>query len=255
MGKRKYLLNESFFRHWSSEMAYVVGFVAADGYIYKKLGRLEITLAKKDLEHLMKIRDLLESNVPLIHIKKWDTFSLRIHSCKLIADLEKLGLFQNKSFTLLYPEVPQKFESSFCLGYFDGDGYLGISKGKSLIAEVRGTLKFLESLKARNKFAFGSIAFNDNMPRWRLSGKNAFNFCNWIYSDVKLCLNRKREIYENAKIVAVPKKSKTSKYKGVWFQNNKWRAGFRFGGKTVHLGSFNSEEEALLAYTKEIDKR
>jgi len=33
MNKRRYLLNEKFFDKWSSEMAYILGFWFADGYM------------------------------------------------------------------------------------------------------------------------------------------------------------------------------------------------------------------------------
>lgn len=39
-----------------------------------------------------------------------------------------------------------------------------------------------------------------------------------------------------------------SKYKGVTFENNKWRARIRKNGKKLHLGSFDIEEDAARAY-------
>jgi hypothetical protein len=46
------------------------------------------------------------------------------------------------------------------------------------------------------------------------------------------------------------KRNSTSKYKGVSFDsiNNKWRSGIMINGKTIHLGRFNLEEEAAIAY-------
>lgn len=39
-----------------------------------------------------------------------------------------------------------------------------------------------------------------------------------------------------------------SKYKGVYVENNKFRAKITVNGKIVHLGYFNSEKEAAQAY-------
>ena len=39
----------------------------------------------------------------------------------------------------------------------------------------------------------------------------------------------------------------TSKYKGVW-KESKWRAGIKHNYKTIHLGYFETEEEAARAY-------
>lgn len=46
------------------------------------------------------------------------------------------------------------------------------------------------------------------------------------------------------------KKDRIGKYKGVfWFKrDSKWRAQIAFNGKAYHLGLFESEEEAAIAY-------
>ena len=49
-----------------------------------------------------------------------------------------------------------------------------------------------------------------------------------------------------------PHTDSTSKYLGVnWYKStNKWRSCIRYNGQNIHLGYFNSEEEAALAYNK-----
>jgi hypothetical protein len=48
----------------------------------------------------------------------------------------------------------------------------------------------------------------------------------------------------------VPKKGGTSKYKSVYFNKaaKKWRASIMINGKSIHLGTFNTELEAAQAY-------
>ena len=48
---------------------------------------------------------------------------------------------------------------------------------------------------------------------------------------------------------------KTSKYTGViWFaRTNKWRASIRIKGKRIHLGYFDSEHDAHLAYKNKLN--
>lgn len=45
-------------------------------------------------------------------------------------------------------------------------------------------------------------------------------------------------------------KNNTSGYKGVGFWDKKWKAYIGYKGSTVHLGSFNSAQEAAKAYNQ-----
>ena len=74
-------------------------------------------------------------------------------SNKLVSDIEKLGVIENKTLVLTFPELPTELVHHFIRGYFDGDGsvflcndprpeydniYLGIN--------ICGTKEFLEGL-------------------------------------------------------------------------------------------------------------
>lgn len=57
---------------------------------------------------------------------------------------------------------------------------------------------------------------------------------------------------ERQRILPKSRNQGTSKYKGVSFypKNNCWRAGIRVDGKSIHIGFFDSEEAAALAYNE-----
>lgn len=56
----------------------------------------------------------------------------------------------------------------------------------------------------------------------------------------------------NIDIILRPKKNKTSKYKGVSFDNKsgKWRSVIYYKNKQINIGRFNTEEVAHKAYTQ-----
>lgn len=60
----------------------------------------------------------------------------------MYTDLLKLGLYPNKSLTVKFPDIPQKFINHFVRGYFDGDGCIYFEKamsysGRKIIKRIR----------------------------------------------------------------------------------------------------------------------
>lgn len=152
---RKHSLNEDYFKRWTPEMAYILGFIAADGCINtkqnitksggkKNRNVLQISLQEDDYEHLVKIKDALEysGEVSIYYLsgkykgsgRKYA--SLHIHSKTLIDDIKETGIRERKSFDKEIPvSLPSEFEIDYFRGYFDGNGSVGVqyptnSKGK-----------------------------------------------------------------------------------------------------------------------------
>ncbi len=152
---RKHKLNELFFSTWSPEMAYVLGFWYADGYMrHEKSYR--ISFSSNDLEILEKIRTVVGSDCPIYKIKTDDAYSIVFHSKLLYETLESLGGMRRKSKFIRFPEIPKEYIRDFIRGYFDGDGSVHFvqyirTKDKRLTIELRtnftsGSRKFLEDL-------------------------------------------------------------------------------------------------------------
>ena len=109
----------------SAEKAYWLGWIISDGAITnqpeKSKFQLEITLKQEDEDilHLLE-KDLGVENKVYTSATLYKRFSL---GCKkIILDLEKLGITQNKSFTVKIPKINKKFNSALIRGIFDGDG-------------------------------------------------------------------------------------------------------------------------------------
>lgn len=157
---RKYSLNENFFSMWSPQMAYVLGFWYADGYM-KHIKSYRIIFSSIDLTHLEAIKSLLGSTSPIVRYRRHGilekTHHLCVHSKRLYLNLQVLGGTRNKSKTLTFPLVPNSFLPDFIRGYFDGDGSVHFikykhSKNGKIYIHIRsnftsGSKQFLESIR------------------------------------------------------------------------------------------------------------
>lgn len=121
--------NRNLFKKWSPEMAYVLGFIFADGTVFKnRRGAHFLEITSTDLEVIKGIRKIFDSNHKIgirpagLYGRKKVAYRLQIGSKDLLSDLLKLGVFQNKSRTVQFPVIPNKYEGDFVRGYFDGDG-------------------------------------------------------------------------------------------------------------------------------------
>ncbi len=65
---------------------------------------------------------------------------------KMREDLNRLGLHQRKSLTMIFPDVPEKYMRHFIRGCWDGDGSVFISGGKMNASYTCGSLRFIERL-------------------------------------------------------------------------------------------------------------
>lgn len=116
------------------EMAYVLGFFAADGNmcVHGNGGQyIEFTSCDRDI--LEKIRKLLVSNHKISSRKgrgdnQSKSFRIQIGSKEIFSDLLKLGMVPAKSLILKFPYIPNEYIGDFVRGYFDGDGNVSVGK-------------------------------------------------------------------------------------------------------------------------------
>jgi hypothetical protein len=162
-------LNQAFFENWSPEMAYVLGFFAADGaMIRNNRGAHFIEFHNTDRVILERIRQALGSNHRISARTRpapWKTaYRLQVGSKEWFSKLEGLGFTQNKSLTLRMPSVPKEYFGDFVRGYFDGDGCIHLGKYRS-----GGTKK---RWVCTTRFTCGNRAFLEELHRllWRRGG-------------------------------------------------------------------------------------
>lgn len=210
--------NEDFFKKWSLEMAYVLGFFAADGNMLKnKRGAHFIEFQSTDKEIIEKIRKALRSNLIIGEYqplgKNWEKrYRLQIGSKRIFNDLLKLGFTPRKSKTLQFPSVPSKYLAHFIRGYFDGDGcvHLGkyLRKDRNRINWVfssrftSGSKCFLQGLwRHLSKIVSGGTLYKKNRGfDLAFSRQDSIALFRLMYDNVssKLFLERKHDLFLEA---------------------------------------------------------
>ncbi|MBI2037020.1 MAG: hypothetical protein HYT14_01510 [Candidatus Liptonbacteria bacterium] len=208
--------NEDFFKEWSSTMAYVLGFFAADGNLTRgKRNNHFIEFTSCDRHLLSEIRNALSSNHKISQraAKRGcrRAFRLQLGSKEMFSDLIRLGFTPRKSLVLQYPSVPEGLFPDFVRGYFDGDGHVttGFYKRKNRRTRnhilfsgfTSGTRSFLECLHKdlRKKTAMrGGALYYQKGWRLNFSNTDSIQLYKFLYTgiDTGLYLARKKRVFE-----------------------------------------------------------
>ena len=160
----KYFVNQNYFEKIDNEWkAYWLGFLYADGCVTigkvnnKNLFVTKISLCKKDIKHLEKFKNSIQSDAPIknrivkLNNKNYDDCEINICNQNICESLNKNGCFPNKSLILKFPEdfvVSEDLVKHFIRGYFDGDGCIHINlEKKNIIFSMLGTYEFLSQVE------------------------------------------------------------------------------------------------------------
>jgi hypothetical protein len=207
----KYKVNDNFFSIWSNNMAYILGFIMADGCLPYRAGKpsssLDFGLAKLDKKILENINIMMESNFPIYTYDNMKSghsrSSLYIRNKKIVSDLNGLGIMARKTFLLKWIDCcPSEFHSHLCRGYFDGDGSIFIHTNKKPSGKIIkkpailicGTMSVLEGILDSCKI-YGKIYKHKPIFILRFYNKKAIEFCEWIYKD-SIEINRLSRKYD-----------------------------------------------------------
>ena len=131
--KRRYSVNESYFDVIDSEeKAYWLGFLFADGNVYKSTVALK--LATKDVDHIRKFTSALQSQHPIKRATDRDAYVVKIGSEKLSSSLISRGVMPKKSLIVTFPTfLDEQGKRHFIRGVFDGDGWITYYKPKDMV--------------------------------------------------------------------------------------------------------------------------
>mgnify|MGYP000134450787 CR=1 FL=1 len=206
----KYSLDKDFFKNWSNEMAYTLGFFCADGHLATHKNSFIIQIHKKDQYILENFMKFMNYGGKIYDYGKRTTVSLHITSKEITKDLINFGLTRHKSQELKWiNQIPEQYISHFIRGYFDGDGHIGLAQAhnpnnKNLVLSIAGTKEFLERLKSEfekeHRNIIGHLRNEETYFILFFSGTNTTRaFLDWIYknSTEETRLKRKYDIYSS----------------------------------------------------------
>jgi hypothetical protein len=199
-GNPKININRDYFKTQTSDMAYVLGLLSADGCITNN----QISLKLIDRDILEKIKVSMSSDLCICksgkNISGLNNYQMRISLSNFTFSPEEYGLTERKTFTNKFPNnLDDKYNSDFIRGYFDGDGCIAYSKDKrknSYSGEIVivGTKDVLSKI-VKHSGVEGKIIPYGKVFKLRIYGLDKLKlFFDYIYSsDSILFLDRKKK--------------------------------------------------------------
>ncbi len=206
--------NKDFFKTWSREMAYILGFMYADGnVVVTKRGNYYIAIYTSDEELLGLMRDLMESEhkISKRNSHSGSVYRIQVGSKEWFDDLGEVGLTPNKSLRMQLPIIPPPYFGDFIRGYFDGDGNVWtgtIHKERRTthvtlrVSFTSGSVQFLKALHSvlrKSHIEGGSVYTSKirNFSRLTFSERDALKLYKIMYNiPHRLYLKRKKDVFD-----------------------------------------------------------
>ena len=194
-------VKEDYFTNIDTERkAYFLGFIFADGCIYKNQLSLEIHVRDKDLLETFKKELSLNSKISIRKRENSETCCIRVSSPQIANDLEKYGIIRNKTYqTTHLPKIKESVLPHFIRGLIDGDGNFYINEKEkygqfTLASSFNQDWTFLlQNLKEFNPKITQTSKDVGNSSVLRITGRdNIIKFINYLgYSEFSIGLTRK----------------------------------------------------------------
>lgn len=214
-----------YFDQWSPNMAYVLGFLFADGSINKALHGFGATVKTPDESILLFLQKELKAEkgiyrtpsgycYPCGEVNKSGSTSLGISSSYLAKKLVSLGMKPRKTYNDdPPPEVPDEMFPHFLRGLFDGDGsassFESGKKGHGVISccvNICGSVKLMTWVRDNLVRLAGLRLAEVRIKKGKTCDfatvtwgafEDVKKFHSFIYKDMTFCLERKKKVLDD----------------------------------------------------------
>ena len=191
-------VNHNYFSSQNENMAYIMGFLAADGNISKRDNRIQSQLSIKDKEQLELFHNEIGGcEVYIYQSNGYDCCGWHCFSGQIKRDLAEYGIIPNKTGHL---EIPKKLNKEywrdFIRGYFDGDGSIYEDKTGIRLTITSANKEILDDINSYFKIngIKPSNLYNDhNNKDIRFRTQASIDIYTLLYYPNCLCLNRKKK--------------------------------------------------------------
>lgn len=232
--RRAYSVDDNYFKNIDSQKkAYWLGWLITDGYVVSQLNtkrqgvhttnHIGLHLQKNDCSVLEEFRTELKATYPIstresriykekngktVNSKESCTFEFS--SAKMIQDLAKYGIHQNKTYDVVFPkELDSKYYPGFIAGVISGDGCIDLkknhNKGYILRCTIAGTLDLVQKIR---EILIKEICFNPEkkiskyesskcLYRLELNQTETIALYNWLQKNGISLMERKNKMIED----------------------------------------------------------
>jgi hypothetical protein len=200
--KIKYALrDENFFKKIDSEWkSYLLGLFFSDGCV-KTNRTCEICLHENDKYLLYELNNLIfKSGINVHKINKKSAYLLKINNTTIVNDLQLLGCVKRKSLILQFPTydtIPKNVFNHFLRGYFDGDGYISLTRNTFQISSSNSFCDELQKFLNSELGIKSHIIKKKNHSDIQVYNKNNLKIIyDYLYNNSEFYIKRKRNIFE-----------------------------------------------------------
>jgi hypothetical protein len=143
--KRQYTVNEHVFDDITDQSsAYHLGLLYADGHNNQKRGTIALTQNEDDIDVIVRFRDFVRSNQPILFYNdprqgRRRTALIHLNSRHMSDRLAELGMVHDKTHKAEFPTISRWVWRHFIRGVFDGDGSISIKNNRRRCATVSFT--------------------------------------------------------------------------------------------------------------------
>ena len=193
-------VNNNYFSEQNHNMAYIMGFFAADGNISKNGNRIQSQLSIKDKSQLEMIHNEIGGCDVYEYLSNgYKSCGWHCYSAQIKKDLANYGIIPNKTGTLKIPKnLNKEYWKDFIRGYFDGDGSIFKDNGGIRLSITSANKEILEDIN--NYFKENNIKPSSILPDHtnvciKFRSQASIDIYNLLYYNHCLCLKRKKEKY------------------------------------------------------------